>query len=201
MLSPFVGGTPPVYTARQVTFRMVTVTVDFCYFGVISFSHLSFITTDFWMSGTTKNVQRSERIHSASYWPRTTWRLPEIVSVSMFLCVSMCNFSSHCIDKGVAPSSGSTRRRREVPSGRNACSVSFQWRKVLFWRIDIHMYRKASSFLFTCETAPWTNCCLWGGYDGGCKWTCPGWVWRDGNGYAFFFPPRCFQACSCSVEQ
>jgi hypothetical protein len=30
----------------------------------------------------TNNLRRSTRIHDASYRPRTTWRLPEIVSVA-----------------------------------------------------------------------------------------------------------------------
>jgi hypothetical protein len=40
----------------------------------------------------TNNLRRSRRIHDASYWPRTTWRLPEIVSVASALFFS---FSLH----------------------------------------------------------------------------------------------------------
>ena len=127
---------------------------------------------------------RSKRIHSASYWPCTTWRLPETVSVSTLLCFNMWLL---------------------IPLHLQGCSTLFRVNKTSLWDTfekectfskfsvmkstvleNRHVYGKACSIPFIHETALGINCCFRGGYDGEFKWKCPGWVQRDSNRYVFF---------------
>ena len=61
-------------------------------------------------------TRKSVRLRSASYRPRTTWRLPEIVSVRFSACETDTSLNFDFFSKGVAPTSftGQHHRHQDI---------------------------------------------------------------------------------------
>ena len=99
-LSDFVGGTPLIHTVRH--------------HDGLNGSQREFLIGKFPFLSTVMSqepTQKSVCICCPSYRPRTTWRLPEIVSV----CISACQkkkLLKRNFFKGVAPTSFTDRHRR-----------------------------------------------------------------------------------------